>query len=61
MRDISKKLKEYFNLNFTILLSNKKNTRKPIRLTILTDSIKEFYEKIGLEGAKQKTLKGLIS
>ena len=66
MEDISAGLKKYFNIESSIHLRNLKNTRKdgiitkPIRLTILTNSVMAFYKKIGFEGDKQKSLKALI-
>jgi len=67
MKDISLLMSKYFKINSTVLVQNKENLRKdgiitkPIRLSLLSDSIIKFYDKIGFEGAKQKSLKALIS
>jgi len=67
MNNIKKLLKIYFNINSSVIIQKKENIRKdaiitkPIRLYIFGESVIRFYNKIGFDNEKQKTLKALIS
>lgn len=64
--EISQGMNKYFKIKSKVIIQNKKNKRKdgiitkPIRIYIFNKSVLEFYNKIGFEGHKQKSLKALL-
>lgn len=67
VRDICDCMYNYFKVESKIIIQKKINLRKdgiitkPIRIYIFNESVIKFYNKIGFEGDKQKSLKALIS
>ena len=66
INEIKYYLEKYFGVKSTSSIQNKKNIRKdgiitrPIRLYIFNKSVIKFYNKVGFEGEKQKSLKALL-
>jgi len=64
---LCKMMKEYFDLDSTIRITNNTLKRKDgrttraVRIYILGDSVVKFFKEIGFEGTKQKSLKALIT
>ncbi len=66
MNEVAQGLKRYFKIESSVIIQNKTNIRKdgiitrPIRLSISTGSTPKFFDRVGFEGDKQKSLKALL-
>lgn len=64
---LCKTMKKYFNIDSTIRTTNntlKRNdgkTTRAVRIYVLNESVIKFFKEVGFEGAKQKSLKALIT
>ncbi|MFW6233277.1 MAG: LAGLIDADG family homing endonuclease, partial [Nanoarchaeota archaeon] len=67
MKDLGYFMKKYFNIDSTIKIQKNKSKRKDgvftqsIKMYILNKSVIRFYNQIGFESEKQKSLKAILN